>query len=185
MLAKLGPYHLQADTQLLDDKWRYPEMKMGSNVQIRTTVIYTLAQAPTTLVNAYLQAMAAIRNAPFRPDLNPLYGIDDDFFKFKRTFSWGGGLPNFHPTLNPGHWRAGAFCSLDQDKAEIRVANLVDRIQGDRGVYQKMSNLFRNMYNRAKREYESQLNADPPPPPNEMNALQSEINRLEGIVQEL
>ena len=189
VLAKMGEYDFKPETDLLDDKWRYPEMKMWSNVQRRTIVIYTLAQAPVGLVNAYLRAAAAIRSAPFRPDLRPL-DRDEEFLEFKQIFGWSGGQPNFHPMLNPGRWRAGAFCSLDPEDADTHVENLLDRIQGDpeksiRSVAQKMTDWFRNMYNRAKREYENQLNAVPPYLRNETSALQSKINQLEGKIQQL
>jgi len=189
MLARLGKYDLQAETHLLDDKWRYPEMRMWSNVQRRIPVIYRLAKAPQSDQDAYLQAVMAVRNFPLRGDLKPL-DRDDDFLRYKQEFGWSGGQPNFYPRLNPGHWRGRAFCSSDPSAAGPTVQDLIDRIQGNPathtpGVYDRMQSWFRRMYQRAKRGYEARLNAIPPPPMNVINSLQSEISRLEQYIGQL
>jgi len=179
MLGRMGDYDLEANTLLLDDKWRYQEMKMFSNVQRRTTVLYRLAQVDRRLVNAYIQAVTNIRTAPFRSDLRPLHN-DEEYIRYAELFGWGGRSPNFHPTLHPRRWRGRAFCSLNRDEANSRVENLTDRIRGNpargtRGVAERVTSWFRRMYSRAKREYERMLSGIPPEQSNQIHPLQVNI----------
>ena len=63
-------------------------------------MLYALAEAPAALSNGYLQAIMAIIDALFRPQLSPL-DRDSDFIKYT------GSAPDFHPSL-------GQFCTLDR-----------------------------------------------------------------------
>lgn len=129
MLGKMGTYHLEANTHLLDDKWQYARMKwpqqgyrLLSNRDRRIPVIYALAQANPAFAQAHLTAALAIINAPFRFQLDPL-DRDDEFIYYRYIFGWGRGAPDFHPRLH-------GFCTLDLDVAGRRVENLINRIKG-------------------------------------------------------
>ena len=60
LLGKMGTYTIEAQTWLIDDKWQYQRMGMGDNCQRRIPVLYALAEAPASLVNAYVQSVMAI-----------------------------------------------------------------------------------------------------------------------------
>ena len=149
MLSTLPAYQLGAKTCMLDDRWQYPQMNMGTNNDHRIPILYVLPKAPASLSNAYLQAYLSIINASFQPQLQPLDN-DPDF----RAFS--GGAPDFHPRLQQ-------FCSSDRDTAKQPVQNLIDQIQGKNmppvaSIAQVMGNAFRNLYRQMSRmpEYASQ-----------------------------
>ena len=91
MLSKMGSYTITAQTWLIDDKWQYQRMGMGSNWQRRIPVLYALAEAPASLVNAYVQSVMAIINAPFAAQLAPL-DHDPDFIYYGTLFGWGARL---------------------------------------------------------------------------------------------
>ncbi len=97
MLGKLPQFQLTANTYMLDDRWQYPQMNMGSNTDHRIPILYTLPEAPDKYLNAYVQAYMNIINAPFQPQLQPLDN-DPDFLAFQ------GSAPDFYPRL-------ALFCS--------------------------------------------------------------------------
>jgi hypothetical protein len=136
LLPKIGPFHLSAKTCMIDDQWQYNTAVMGmsSNVQRRILVLYTLPIAPASLSIAYRNAILAVLNAPFQPQLQLLNG--------------------FYPQLQQ-------FCTTDQATAKQAVQNLIDRIQGkDRphvaGVAEVMTRTFINLY---KQELQTSGNA--------------------------
>ena len=100
LLARLGPYTLEGNNRLLDDKWQYPRTHLNENVQRRVPVLYQLAKAPASLVSAYVQAVTAVAEAPFRDMLRPLDN-DDEFLYYASLLGWGG-PPNFYPRLPAG-----------------------------------------------------------------------------------
>lgn len=116
LLQKLPQYTQRSQTDILDDKFQYNQMGLGSNWQRRMPVLYQLPKADPSLVQKYVAAVMAILNAPFRDDLAPL-DRDPEFLQFR------GSAPDFHPRLQQ-------FCDVDQDVAKRQVDNLVDRIQG-------------------------------------------------------
>ena len=128
-LRKLGTYTKDAQNWLVDDKWQYQRMKnlqtghpLSSNWERRIPAIYTLAEAPASLMNSYIQAAEAIANAPFAAQLQPLDN-DPDFLYYQSLFGWGGSPPDFQP-------RFRQLCTTDRTKTAASVQNLVNRIQG-------------------------------------------------------
>lgn len=63
LLRKLGDYTIVAKDWLVDDKWQYQRMGLGYTIERRIPVIYTLAKAPASQVNAYVQSVMAIARA--------------------------------------------------------------------------------------------------------------------------
>lgn len=177
--TKLGTYHLHAETYLLDDKWQYQRMGLGSTSQRRIPVIYILAKAPAGLANAYVQAYKAIVGAPFRADLAPL-DKDDEFIGYGQMFGWGSGAPDFYPRLS-------GFCTLDKEEAQRNVDDLINRIQGrPEGVEngqrvpkipslaETMANAFIGLYQRVIGEIKRRSAPNQPPP-----AWQQMIDQLQ------
>ncbi len=137
LLSKGGQYSQHAETELLDDRWEYPEMGMGSNFQQRIPVIYQLAQASQSLVQNYVSAAEAVISANQGAGLAPL-DHDPEFIQYR------GAAPDFHPRLQQ-------FCSLDQQQAQTAVQNLTDNIQGKKdphvaSVAETMTRAFIGLY---------------------------------------
>jgi len=182
MLGKMGPYTLEAQTRLLDNKWQYQRMGLSSNRQRRIPVIYELAKAPAGFANAYIQAVMTLISAPFQPQLQPLDN-DDEFHFYGQLLGWGG-APDFHPRLR-------RFCTLDLDLAADRVEDLIDHIQGKverdedgdvtrriPSVAETMAQAFINLYRRVIRYYEALAAANPAGP-----QYQAQIAALEAKIR--
>jgi hypothetical protein len=161
--------------ELLDDGFQYLRMGMSSNVQRREPIIYNLAQASPSLVQAYIQAVSAIYYAAFWPQLAPL-DRDADIQAFY------GSAHDFHPYL-------GSFCSLDTQMVHTTyVLPLVDRIQSKTGppkipgVPEVMTRFFLNMYTAEKQLLQAQLAALPP---NQQAAAQAQIQQCDTYIGQL
>lgn len=192
LLAKMGEYHLEARTHLLDDKWQYQRMRwpeqgywLVSNRQRRIPVIYALAKAPAKVVDAYYQAAVALLEAPLRPQLAPL-DRDDEFIYYGELFGWGRGAPDFHPRLR-------RFCSLDPDLADRHVEDLTDRIRGKvtrdaqgnvtrriPSVAERMAGAFIRLYRRVIQQYRGQIGME-----TQIAALEAKIDILTQFVATL
>ncbi len=122
MLGKLGTYHLQANSALLDGVWTYTQMGMTSNEERRIPILYTLAKASDNFSRAYIQAVQTILHSTVLQLLKPL-DEDDEFTAYGMLLGWSDIPPDFHPQLN-------GFCQLDREMADDRVLDLVNRIQG-------------------------------------------------------
>ena len=190
MLAKMGMYHLKAETALLDDRWQYGQMGVSRNNSRRIPILYTIQTAAATYVGDYVQAVVAIYYASFREALKPLDN-DEEFIYYNQLFGWGGGAPDFHPRLS-------SFCSLDESLANDRVKDLIDRIQGKvekdeegnvtlriRDVAENMTRAFISLYERAIQAYQDAMNADPSPSDVQIAAMQAEINQLQQKIDVL
>ena len=59
-LPKLLPMHLDAKTQMLDNRWQFQQMGMWSNDQRRIPILYVLPKAPDSMAQAYVQAIVAL-----------------------------------------------------------------------------------------------------------------------------
>jgi len=196
LLARLGSYDLQAQTHLLDNKWQFAGTSMWSNWQRRVPVIYELQQVDPALVLAYTQSVREIIYAPFREDLWPL-DRDDEFIYYRNLFGWQRGIPDFHPRLpGPCGGRCRAECGLDRDTVQLRVDDLIDRIQGSAernqdgtrrvsSLPQRMTRAFIRLYQNAIREFQNRIAADPPPTPGQIAAMQAEIRELEAKIDTL
>jgi hypothetical protein len=147
LMPKLGNFSFNLTDQILDNGWQYQQFGMGSNVQRREPIIYNLAQASPSLVQAYTQATTAIISAPFQPQLAPL---DKD----QEIFAFYGSFHDFHPAL-------GGFCTLDKQTVQALVQNLVLRIQGQKqppvaSVAKVMAQFFLQMYKTEQQALQAQ-----------------------------
>lgn len=195
MLAKLGPYDLQARHRFLDDKWPYQRTGwadqgelLPTNAWRRIPVIYRLPRVSSFYVNAYVAAANAIAAATFRDDLAPLETWkDDEFVGYALRFGWPVPRRDFHPQLR-------RFCTLDLAVADDHAQNLIDHIRGGverdaegnvrriPSVAERLAEAFIALYERVIRELEAQLNAVPPPSPAEIAAMGAEINDLNAKI---
>jgi hypothetical protein len=191
MLGKMGSFNLQAETFLLADCWPYGQMSwqppgetqtygLGSNLTPRIPVIYEYDKQQG-MSAAYVQAVMAVVNAPFNNALKPL-DQDDEFILYGQLFG-GGGAPDFYPRL-------AGFCDLDRSLADEQVQDLIDRIQGKQDphvpdVAENMTVAFINLYQRAIQAYNNLMNAQPPPPPAQVQAMQAQINQLQQKIDVL
>jgi hypothetical protein len=181
LLRKLGAYTIDAKDWLIDDKWQYQRMGMPDNWERRIPVIYKLAKAPASLVNAYVESVTAIARAPFASQLRPLDN-DPDYLYYQSLFGWGG-PPDFHP-------RFQIMCTTDRAITDASVMNLIDRIQGNRrrhipSVAQVMARSFLGLYQRALAAFQAILKANPPAPPQMQSLAQSQISSLQGKISAL
>ncbi len=138
LFSKQGPYSQHAETEFLDDGWQYPQMGMGSNVQLRIPVIYQLAQADPSLVQAYVSAAEAVISVNQGAGIAPLIGKDPDYPQYAPTHQ------DFEPTLP-------RFCSLNQQDAQTAVQTLINNIQGSKNppvdsVAKVMTNAYIGLY---------------------------------------
>jgi hypothetical protein len=182
MLGRMGQYRVHAETTLLDDKWQYQRMGLGSNNQRRIPVIYALAKAPASLSSQYTQAVVAIYRSPLQTQLAPLDN-DDEFIGYGMRFGWGNRAPDFHP-------RVQQFCDLDRELADERVGQLVERIEGADirdssgrvrhvpSVAERMAQAFIGLYRRVIRALDGQS-------PGEAAMLQRKIDTLQEFVDSL
>jgi hypothetical protein len=181
MLSRWPQYHLDAHTWMIDDRWQYHQMwrwGLHHNQGRRVPVLYVLPEAPPQLSNGYLQAIMAIIDGPFRPQLNPLNN-DNDFIKYR------GSAPNFYPALTQ-------FCTLDQDVAKQSVQNLIDRIQGNSqtkpavpSLAKTMTRAFIWLYQEVIQQYQNQINAVPPPSQSQSASLDATIQQLQPEIKVL
>ncbi len=183
MLGKLGEYRLHSRSALLDGTWTFREMGLASNGHSRFGVLYAPAPAPPELVAAYIDAVRAILDAPFRNALRPL-DRDDEFLLYHARFGWEGGPPDFHPRLEP-------FCRLPSSLADRRVADLIDRIRGrvsrdaEGNLLEHVPSLVERMARAFIDLYRHALDAAPPLPPTVVARLQVDIAQLEQFLAAL
>jgi hypothetical protein len=189
MLARMGPYHMEAGVRILDREWQHREMGLWSTWERRIPAIYMLPQADMSYVDAYIQAVIEIIYAPFRPDLAPL-DRDEEFIEYSARFAGSAtfpyaGAPDFHPALSltcGGSCRSG--CDPSPDYVSARVERLIDRIRGtpEQSLAYRMAGAFINLYKAVQRELERQiaaLQAGESPPAGQIGALQTEIDELQ------
>jgi len=179
MLATLGDYHLEVEHPLLDGKWQYGQMGIGSNRNRRIPVIYPnlLNPSQTTALRAqYQQAIQAVVGAPFRPDLAVL---DRD----AEIYDWYGHYHDFHP-------RFPRFCGLDpQPVWDDYLPDHIERIDGTPppgqnprrpfGVPADLTRFFLQMY---RQQLFVLQNSVPPGPPGKIAELQQKIEILEDYL---
>lgn len=183
LMGKLGSYTIEAQTWLIDNKWQYQQMNSADNWERRVPVLYTLPQAPQSLVNSYVQAVMAIANAPFAAQLRPLQN-DPDFLYYQALFGWGG-PPDFQPSFPP-------MCTTSRTVTNRAVKNLIDRIQGGHegrqvipGVAEVMAFAFLDLYSRALSAFQGIAQANPPAPPQWTALAQSQIPGLKSKIAAL
>jgi len=186
LLASLGPYRMDTETELMDNRWEFSRTGASHNGDHRIPAVYTLPTAPAGYSAAYVQAARAILAMPQRNDLRVL-DRDDEFPAYAVRFGWGGGSPDFHPSLQ-------GFCNLDRQTAQDRVDDLIERIAGVRGgpgqahvpsLAEQMARAFRDLYRRVIQELQNQLNTVPPPSPGQTASIQNEIGDLQRKIDTL
>ena len=178
LLSKMGPYHLQARTEVLGDTWQYTEMGLRHNGERRIPVIYDLAEAPAFLRDAYIRAVAAAADPNLQWALRCL-DHDDEFIGYGRRFAnsrimtWNDTPPDFHPTL-------GALCSLAPGLVQQRVDDLVRRIND---VPKNLARGFKALYERVIQELQWRIGNDPSLDPGQAAAYMNEIVHLQNQIQ--
>jgi hypothetical protein len=182
LMGKLS-YSTSAQTWLIDDKWQYQRMGMGSNWQLRVPILYALAEAPASLMNSYVQSVMAIVQAPFLNQLAPL-DHDPDFIYYGALFGWGG-APNFYPQIQQ-------MCTIDRSLTDRAVNKLIDHIQGNNAtrprvpsLAETMAHAFLGLYERALMAFQAIEKANPPASPQMLALAQSQIPQLQTNIQEL
>lgn len=159
-------YDFELRHLLLDNAFQYQRTRLAWNWQRRLPVLYTLPQADGALSAAYQEAVLAIKNAPFRPDLDPL---DND----PEIRAFYGSTPDFHP-------RIGGCFSLDPAAVRANeVEQLIWRIKGNcmprvESVAEVMTNYFISMY--------QQELALPTTPPARRAELTAKIAQLQAFL---
>src|SRR5262245_33226945 len=101
-LARLGQYSLNLAQPILDGKWQYHQMGLGSNTSRRIPHLYPDIPDPPqvqTLQMRYQQAIQAIVSSPLQPALAVL---DRD----QEIYAW-------YYTYHDFHARFPSFCELD------------------------------------------------------------------------
>jgi hypothetical protein len=182
MLAKMGKFHLRADSHLLDDKWQYHEMGIPRNDYRRVPFIYILPKEPSHFSDAYVQAARSLYFTfyylpPLRDQLAPLDN-DPDFRRYGPLV--GMGVPDFHPHLN-------SFCTLERQIVDRYVKELILHIQGGISpgppprripdVAETMARSFVRLYQAVIDYYRDVLHQPPPP------QFQSNIDILNRFLQ--
>jgi hypothetical protein len=129
LIRKMGDFHLESRVTMLDDHWQYSRMGIPSTVHRRLPFIYTMPFEYDAGADSYgLWKLIASHGgyAAARGQFSGYDGCqtiekDQDFIQFGPLV--GRNPQDFHPRLQ-------RFCSLEQQTADDRVQNLVDRIRG-------------------------------------------------------
>jgi hypothetical protein len=162
MLPRMGQYQFDLEHRLLDGKWQYWQMGMGSNNSRRVPGGYPSILRPDQ--NPAREVAGRIAIAPFRPDLDVL---DRD----EELRAWRGNYVEFHPPLR-------GFCHLDPER--VRAENILGR----RGLLETIERVPRTMTNTFLSMYRGQLQVlqnDPIPDA----AQQAQIAELQQKIEVL
>lgn len=210
VVSKMGRYHVEATTDLLDDKWQYHQMR--SRIDVGNTRVWKMIggkwqwqpvrqadeeyrlgsnrQPRIPVIYTLPKAPSALVGVYVQTALTLLYAAfqpqlrpldnDEEFLLYR------GYAPDFHPRLR-------RFCGLDPAPAEERKENLVDRIQGKvekdeegnlrrriPGVPERMTRAFIGLYQGVIAQLKSQADTGPLPP-----AARTQIRELENKVAKL
>ena len=181
-LASLGRYSLDVEHPLLDDKWQYHQMGLGSNTSRRIPHLYPDIPDAAQLQGLqmrYQQAVQRIVNSPLQP---PLAVLDRD----QEIYAWYYTYHDFHPRF-PG------FCELETD--DVRRAYMPGHLlrvdchtpsgrppMGAHGVPADLARFFRRMY---QQQLAILQNSMPPGPPQQIAELERRIRVLEAFLAHL
>jgi len=200
LLARLGPYRMNAAEEILEREWQHREMGLWSTFERRIPVLYQLAVVDPEFIEACVAVAVSIAYAPFRADLFPL-DRDDEFIGYSRRFldslqfqsryPLGAMAPEFHPDLVlpcGGACRDG--CRTDPAFVQSRMEDLVDRIRGNpargvRSLAHRMAAAFIRLYEDVQAELARRIAAEPPPAPADIAAMEREIDELQGKIDVL
>jgi hypothetical protein len=181
-LARLGQYSLNVEQPLLDNKWQYHQMRLGSNTSRRVPHLYPDIPDPPQLRDRemrYQQAQQAIIGSPLQPALAVL---DRD----QELFAWYYRYYEFHP-------RFPRFCDLQTDA--VRRAYMPGHLlrvdchtlsgqtpSGAHGVPANLARVFKRMYEQQLAVLQSAM---PPGPPQRIAELERRIRILEAFLAHL
>jgi len=178
----LGQYQLDVENQILDGKWQFRQMGIGSNTNRRIPVLYpelmNLSQT-SGLKSQYQQAIQAVVGFPQRPDLAVL---DRD----EELRAWFGHYVEFHPHFP-------RFCGLDTEQVrQDELPRHIERIDGTPppgrnprrpfGVPTDLTRTFLRMY---RQQLDVLQNSVPPGPPGKIAELIEKIEILEAFLEYL
>ena len=179
MLKKLGNFHLQAATQILDDAWRTAEMDNPNN-HFRLNLIYPTFQPPDKYIPV-LPVLLQIYNSVYRQgQLALLYGTDPDFMRFQSLY--GQPIPYYIDSV-PGWTRLNFGCNMDAATVQQAVDDLVDRLQGAKrkvGPLADMSKALKGYYQAVQGRIRALMQATPPPP--NAGQMQADLALLDGYI---
>lgn len=197
MLGTLGQFHLDAQTELLDNSWDFQRMGLGANTAFRIPTIYILPPAPEQedWVSDYRYARKQILALIFAPSdprtlEPPIWPLDRevDFAKYGLVIQralperhWSLASPDFHPSLRLCSYPPICFCGSDQPEDVIN--ELVERRIPE--LPENMTRRFINLYESAIQAYETLLAAEPPPSPAQIAAMKAEIDQLQKKIDAL
>ena len=178
----LGQYQLDVENQILDGKWQFGQMGIGSNTNRRIPVLYpelmNLSQT-SGLKSQYQQAIQAVVGFPQRPDLAVL---DRD----EELRAWFGHYFEFHPHFP-------RFCGLDTEQVrQDELPRHIERIDGTPppgrnprrpfGVPTDLTRTFLRMY---RQQLDVLQNSVPPGDPGKIAELIEKIEILEAFLEYL
>jgi hypothetical protein len=205
LVRGMNQINVRSRHALLEGRWLWQEMTwpqvpwpwdwtpyahLEANIDRRVSVLYLLPTVQDTgLRLAYIKAVIAVYYASFLPDL---YALDHntEFIRYSRTFGWriwDYEAPDYHPI-------PGGFCTTDSTVARQRVDQLIADIKNvpkrmtDDLISQTMVRDANNplgpqhprgLYPWVIWELQNRINAQPPPPQNQIAAMQAEINQLQ------
>jgi hypothetical protein len=181
LLSKTGSFDSgPIDDPLLHNAWTNGEMGIPNWFR-RTKVLYQLPQTNPALPQAF---QAAVMDAVTIPHLDSLAVMDND----ADWLEYRGWAPNYYPGVNHR-------CTLDHDEVRKReVERLVDVWRANQGKWRlgrisrlprTMTQSFLGMFRSTLSQFEAELNATPPPPPDRIAYLQMHIPILEAKISQL
>lgn len=151
------------------------------NVFRRIRALYNLPQTDASLPQAFQTAVLAVLSIPDYAGLSVL-DRDADWIEYR------GSAPDFHP-------RAGRSCTVDRDVMwRNAVSRLVDvwdpardrwRLGAISRLPRTLTSSFLSLYQSTLRQFEAELESDPPPPPDRIAYLQQEIPELREKIEQL
>jgi hypothetical protein len=190
---------------LLEGRWRWQDMNwpevpwpwdwipyphLEANIDRRIPVLYMLPTVQDAgLMKAYIQAVIAVYYVSFLFDLSPL-DHNTEFIRYSRRFGWRVWdieAPDYHPL-------PGRFCTTDPAVARQRVDQLLADIKN---VPKRMTNDLidptmvrdannplapphpRGLYPWVIWELQNRINAQPPPPADQVAAMKAEIKQVQ------
>ncbi|MEY4176540.1 MAG: hypothetical protein RLY70_114 [Planctomycetota bacterium] len=181
LLSKAGSFDSgPIDDPLLHDAWSNGEMGIPNWFR-RIKVLYQLPRTNPALPQAF---QSAVMDAISIPHLDSLSVMDRD----ADWLEYRGWAPNYYP-------RVQHRCTLDHDEMRRReVERLVDVWQPNMGKWQlgrisrlpgTMTSSFLGMFKSTLSQFEAELMATPPPPPDRIAYLQMHIPILEAKISQL
>ncbi len=185
---------------MLNEHRRIPVIYDLGIITQQTDLVESLYEHP-----GYRAAFVAMRGAMNWPDFMALGGPDlyggdirddeDQFYEsfFTATYTDPQGIVH-QIAFGRHHHRVTAnlqrFCSLEEDRIQAMVENLIDRIQGNdarnvAGIPERVARQYRGLYDAVIRRFNNPWPNDPPPGPSEVSNLQKKRDLADQFIQGL